>query len=43
MEYIPGGTLKEFINYRKEKGIPIEDFEISILMKNIISAIAYLH
>jgi serine/threonine protein kinase len=43
MEMIKSGQLKEFIDMRQAKKRPITDEEASVIMKNILSAVQYMH
>lgn len=44
MEYVGGGTLKDLINYRYNTlKVGFSDEEVSIIMKNILEAVDYMH
>ena len=43
MEYIPGGTLKDFMEDRWAANNPFTDEEASIIIKSLLKGIKYLH
>ena len=43
MELVKAGTLKDFIKYRKLKGIAITEEEGSCIMKQILEGISHIH
>ena len=43
MEYVPGGNLKQFIEYRKSINKHFTEEEIAIIMKSLLSAIKCMH
>jgi len=43
MEYIQGGTLKDYIELRKKTNNMFKEEEVSIFMKNLLEAVAHLH
>ena len=43
MELVQGGQLQEYIEERKEKGIPFTDEEVATIMRSIFSALQNIH
>lgn len=43
MEMVKGGQLQEFIDMRRKNNKPLTDEEASVIMKNILGAVRYVH
>ena len=43
MEYLPGGSLHDFIRCRSSKGRRLSDKEAALIMKGVLSAVDYIH
>lgn len=43
MEFIQGGTLKDYIDLRKRSNNLFNEEEVSVLMRNLLEAVSYLH
>lgn len=43
MEFVAGGTLKQLMDKRRAESQPFTDNEVSLIMKQILLAVFYLH
>ena len=43
MEIVHGGQLKKLIDQRAQSNVGFSDLEASIIMKQIFSAVSYMH
>jgi len=43
MEYLPGGSLHDFIRRRFSKGKKFSDKEAALIMTGILNAVDYIH
>jgi serine/threonine protein kinase len=43
MEFVQGGTLKDYIELRRKNNINFNEEEVSLFMKNLLEAVDYLH
>lgn len=43
MELLKGGHLKNLIDYRKKLNQALSDEDVSVIVKNLLKAIEYIH
>lgn len=43
MELLKGGHLKNLIDHRKKINQPLTDEDVSVVVKNLLKAIEYIH